>query len=241
MTFSVFGNHLTGKIPTSVGDWKALAVFDVENNQISGGVLPPLLPFGTMSTCNIFNHLGGSNSYTCPWPQGATESCKKWLAGSRRYVPIADSDCVAAPAKLCSLPKAEEAKCRAAGGCCFEASCDLFGAECSPSAATATSYYQCAAHQCVAAATGVSKAKCEAACGPAKLLRGGGNAVSGALMFAWNFDRRGNAEPLLDLVESRASADGPGSHFSKHHAEDASTAAVQPESGDDDWLASNHV
>jgi hypothetical protein len=29
----------------------------------------------------------------------------------------------------------------------------------------------------------------------------------------------------------------PGTHFSKHNSEDASTAAVQPESGDDDWLS----
>ena len=105
--FDVHDNDLTGSIPVTVANWKALTFFRVQVNQFSGGVLPPL-PFDQMRDgCYLLNHdQGGSNTFRCPWPQGATEVCQKCNASSSSSgcVPITNSDCTPCTGSSMKLP-----------------------------------------------------------------------------------------------------------------------------------------
>ena len=91
-TFFIPNNRaLHGSLPASIANWTALTYFEVGNNRISGGLLPQL-PFAKMKYCNIFDgHDGGTNSFVCPWPHGATAKCTSFDGTSN--VPITDADC----------------------------------------------------------------------------------------------------------------------------------------------------
>ncbi len=101
-TFNVPHNNLRGPLPASLVNWKNLEAFDVSGNQLSGGVLPQL-PFANMyipgytTRCMLFNdsrdYPGCNNSFSCPWPQGATKYCTFNENATGWFPPITDSDC----------------------------------------------------------------------------------------------------------------------------------------------------
>ena len=107
VTFSVSSNNLTGSVPPTTSKWTKLTLasagsFDVSKNALSGGPLPAL-PFAQMpqapawARCRLSNaHSGGTNSFECPWPKGATEACVKWVQNGTLtgWAPITDLDCV---------------------------------------------------------------------------------------------------------------------------------------------------
>jgi hypothetical protein len=86
-------------VPQSARAWTLLSSIRIENNDLSGGVLPAL-PFKNMigplpeNDCTLFgNPTGGSNSFDCPWPAGATDYCTKGYGNHSARV--TDSDCTA--------------------------------------------------------------------------------------------------------------------------------------------------
>ena len=95
VTFSVFQNQLSGSVPTSAVDWKALTYLDLGGNQLSNAL--PALQFSQMTDCYLISHTEdgsvGSNAFLCPWPRGVMEICKKWEGSV--YVAIKVSDCIA--------------------------------------------------------------------------------------------------------------------------------------------------
>ena len=107
VAFSVSSNNLTGSVPPTTSKWTKLTLasagsFDVSKNALSGGPLPAL-PFAQMpqapawARCRLINdHYGGTNSFECPWPKGATEACVKWVQNGTLtgWAPITDLDCV---------------------------------------------------------------------------------------------------------------------------------------------------
>ena len=100
--FSVSGNSLTGSVPATVAStWTNLTAFYVDNNQLSGGTLPAI-SFGKMFPiwrCRLINyHRGGPNSFTCPWPEGVTTTCSKYVQNGSftGYALVTDSDCTTA-------------------------------------------------------------------------------------------------------------------------------------------------
>ena len=97
--FSVSGNGLTGSVPAAVAEaWMNLTAFYVDKNKLSGGALPAL-PFAQMFPiwgCRLLDyHYGGTNSFSCPWPEGATEVCSKYVQNGSYtgYALVTDSDC----------------------------------------------------------------------------------------------------------------------------------------------------
>ena len=44
----------------------------------------------------VTDYYGGTNSFECPWPEGATEACVKWVQNGTLtgWAPITDLDCV---------------------------------------------------------------------------------------------------------------------------------------------------
>ena len=102
--FDVDHNSLTGSLPSTLSQWTKLTLsdgfFDVSMNGLSGVL--PALPFAQMpqapewARCRLLSHhYGGTNSFDCPWPKGATEACDKWVQDPTftGWAPITDSDC----------------------------------------------------------------------------------------------------------------------------------------------------
>ena len=90
--FDVANNPISGTIPQEVGAWTQLTALYVYGTDFYGAPLP-LLPFANLGTCELFDSsTGSSDSFTCPWPTGATEHCKKYV--NSVWIPITDSDCV---------------------------------------------------------------------------------------------------------------------------------------------------
>lgn len=75
--FDVANNPISGTIPQEVGAWTQLAALYLYSTDFSSAPLP-LLPFANLGTCQLIDRdSGSSNSFSCPWPTGATEHCKK--------------------------------------------------------------------------------------------------------------------------------------------------------------------
>ena len=99
-------NHFSGPLPQEMSTWTQLTIFRVDENHFSSAPLP-MLPFATLSDCKLLH--GGSNSFTCPWPAGATAHCKKFV--NPKWINITDDDCT--PYNKCtgSSMKLEPAQC----------------------------------------------------------------------------------------------------------------------------------
>ena len=108
VSFRVQGNQFQGTIPAAVSSWRKLTTFNVAGNFFVGDF--PVLPFENMPGdpgpgCYPYGVENHTNSFSCPWPAGATEHCEKYNGST--WVLITDFDCdppsapqVPAPASL---------------------------------------------------------------------------------------------------------------------------------------------
>jgi len=72
--FAVASNELSGTIPASVGNWRAIEFFDVRLNKLSG--LVPDMEFGKMDgNCHLLLD-AVVGRFACPWPAGAKAACQ---------------------------------------------------------------------------------------------------------------------------------------------------------------------
>jgi hypothetical protein len=100
----VGGNQLHGSVPASVANWVALTIFNVNDNQFSGGMLP-VLPFENLQQCGLLDQTidpRGHNKFLCPWPEGATKKCHKEQKPG--WINITDSDCTLCEGSSTDLP-----------------------------------------------------------------------------------------------------------------------------------------
>ena len=101
----VFGNNFSGTLPSALSNLQSLRVFNIDRNRFGGGLLPAL-PFGALKQCQLLNSLatsrarGAGNAFKCPWPEGATDVCKKY--DGKLWVPITDLDCDSASGRAVS-------------------------------------------------------------------------------------------------------------------------------------------
>ena len=86
--FDVDNNDLSGTVPASLGNWRKIERFAVDENRFSGVL--PAMSFSTMNDCYLL-HDPAMDSFACPWPAGAKEVCFK--DGSSGWVPITNDDC----------------------------------------------------------------------------------------------------------------------------------------------------
>lgn len=96
VVFSVNDNYLTGANPAAVaGSWPKLKSFRVDGNHLTGPL--PALPFGANGVPDcllIYHRRWGTNSFDCPWPNGATSVCKKWDYNTSAFdTLVTDADC----------------------------------------------------------------------------------------------------------------------------------------------------
>ena len=84
--FYVDGNSLTGSLPASLSAWKKVMWFSVNGNEFTGVV--PALDFGAMTKRCYLLYIPASNAFSCPFPQGVTEKCKR-----DDDTPITNADC----------------------------------------------------------------------------------------------------------------------------------------------------
>ena len=84
--FDVYVNSLTGSLPAALSaSWQKVMHFDVGANEFTGIV--PSFDFGGMTFCTLLS-TPPTNSFSCPWPPGATEWCTK-----NNRSPITNADC----------------------------------------------------------------------------------------------------------------------------------------------------
>ena len=83
-------NDLSGTVPASVGNWSKIERLFLDGNRFSG--LLPNMSFSDMTYCYL-----DANSFACPFPAGAMDSCKKLSStdalGQKTYVSLTDGDC----------------------------------------------------------------------------------------------------------------------------------------------------
>ena len=169
--FDVLYNSLTGSLPSTMENWKQLKLFFVWSNALTGPL--PKLPFANMakgigqwpnpSICELISN-PPSNTFSCPWPEGATSACLKscYPTCPQNWEPITDADChgtappTPAPMYSCDAGK---------GTCYADASSVTTQAACQ--AACAQTAYSCnmVTGNCFADAKGTQTlAQCSATC-----------------------------------------------------------------------------
>ena len=135
--FIVDRNAISGTVPMSVSGWKEIDNFQLFANHLSGGVLPAL-PFEQMPYCYLSAGSPLTNSFDCPWPDGATAHCM-YDDSRGKWNPV--------PAAMCT-----GYSCNAATGQC----------EVDPASTTPPSQCISACHACTGASTQLPADQCNA-------------------------------------------------------------------------------
>jgi len=113
--FHVQGNRLCGTLPASMSNWDKITSFQVDGNMLTGSL--PAMSFALITGNNADDNTGctlsdsaeykkyqDTNTFTCPWPAGATAACSIPVYDSKPR-PITDADCVATTrASMCPTP-----------------------------------------------------------------------------------------------------------------------------------------
>lgn len=93
--FRLGPTNLTGTLPASLSSLKKLSFFKIEGNHLHGNL--PDLPYNNMpGECTLFDHSnapGGTNSFSCPFPEHVVGNCNVATATARRYRPVTANDC----------------------------------------------------------------------------------------------------------------------------------------------------
>ena len=89
-------NNLAGTIPASVSELTELSAITVSNNRLTGP-LPNMTYAKFYQECDVLDARAaaqgrGGNRFTCPFPAGALEKCKK-IDANGDAVPLTDADC----------------------------------------------------------------------------------------------------------------------------------------------------
>jgi hypothetical protein len=139
---TLVGNpKLAGTIPKTMATMTELTGLYLYDNDLTG-IVPNLNFTGLGTHCGI----GGTNNFTCPFPDGATD-CNSASDGTSGAKPVAP--CV--PKYACVSNQ------------CVSSSFGTSLANCN-AACVAPTYYQCIGGKCEPAATGVSEETCNAMC-----------------------------------------------------------------------------
>ena len=88
---------MVGTIASEVANLP-LRNFNVAANALTG-VLPPIdVHANEFENCYLMDSLeGGSDSFSCPWPEGALDKCQKINRLTDSWEPISNSDCIVVP------------------------------------------------------------------------------------------------------------------------------------------------
>ena len=107
----MFSNNLMGTISPLVMAFVNLTTFHVNFNKLTGP-LPPM-PFSKMASCYLLDK-PTTNSFSCPWPIGAVDKCRKWNGGGSNGL-VTNSDCT--PFNNCTgaSTKLDPTECKAWG------------------------------------------------------------------------------------------------------------------------------